>query len=121
MSALPLALFRYEAQAEVHCPHDVVVWLDFRRRAYYTSRQKRYALGATGSFVLLRNGNGEAADTSRNSLLGAFGLAAESARAGEASRGWAVVTDEMKSLADQAKQAPDNVPAEISTLEYDIR
>jgi hypothetical protein len=67
VSALPLALFRYEAQAEVHCPHDVVVWLDFRRRAYYTSRQKRYALGATGSFVC-RN---EARSSGyRRSLLG---------------------------------------------------
>lgn len=67
VSALPLALFRYEAQAQGHCPHDVVVWLDFPRRAYYTSQQKRYAQGSTGSFVC-RN---EARSSGyRRSLLG---------------------------------------------------
>ena len=51
VSAVPLTLFRYEAQAQKHCPHDVVVWLDFRREVYYSSRQKRYGRGYTGNFV----------------------------------------------------------------------
>jgi hypothetical protein len=50
-SAVPLTPFRYEAQAQRHCPADVVVWLDFRKRIYYSKQQRRYADGFTGSFV----------------------------------------------------------------------
>lgn len=49
--AAPLTPFRYEAQAQRHCPADVVVWLDFRKGIYYSKRQRRYASGFTGSFV----------------------------------------------------------------------
>jgi hypothetical protein len=49
--ALPLTPFRYEAQAQRHCPDDAVVWLDFRKEIYYLKQQKRYGLGSTGSFV----------------------------------------------------------------------
>ena len=51
VSAIPLNPFRYEAQAQRHCPDDTVVWLDFRRGAYYSKGQKRYARGGTGSFA----------------------------------------------------------------------
>jgi hypothetical protein len=47
----PLSPFRYQAQAQRHCPADTVVWLDFRKGIYYFKRQKRYAQGNTGSFV----------------------------------------------------------------------
>jgi hypothetical protein len=50
-SAVPLTPFRYEAQAQRHCPADTVVWLDFRKRAYYSKGQNRYARGLDGSFV----------------------------------------------------------------------
>jgi hypothetical protein len=67
VSAIPLTPFRYEAQAQRHCPRDVVVWLDFQREVYYSSRQNRYARGNTGSFVC-RN---EARNSGyRRSLLG---------------------------------------------------
>jgi len=46
-----LTPFRYEAQAQRHCPHDIVVWVDLPRGVYYLRRQKRYARGSTGSFV----------------------------------------------------------------------
>jgi hypothetical protein len=49
--ATPLNPFRYEAQAQRHCPSDAVVWLDFSRGVYYLKGQKRYARGASGSFV----------------------------------------------------------------------
>jgi hypothetical protein len=66
-AAALLTPFRYEAQAQRHCPVDTVVWLDFRKGIYYSKRQKRYAQGSTGSFVCLdearRNGY-------RRSLLG---------------------------------------------------
>jgi hypothetical protein len=49
--AVPLTPFRYEAQAQRHCPADTVVWLDFRKRTYYAKGQKRYARGLDGGFV----------------------------------------------------------------------
>ena len=52
-AAMPLTPFRYEAQAQRHCPVDTVVWLDFRKGIYYLKPQKRYAQGSTGSFVCL--------------------------------------------------------------------
>ena len=50
-TAIPLTVFRYEAQAQRHCPGDTVVWLDFRKEIYYFKHQKHYAQGTTGSFV----------------------------------------------------------------------
>jgi len=65
--ATPLTPFRDEAQAQRHCPHDQVVWLDFRKGVYYGKKQKRYGQGFDGSFVCLS----EARDSFyRRSLLG---------------------------------------------------
>ena len=50
-AGLPLTPFRYEAQAQRHCPHDVVVWLDFKKEIYYFKKQWRYGRGSTGSFI----------------------------------------------------------------------
>jgi len=62
-----LTPFRYESQAQRHCPDDTIVWLDFGRGRYYLKGQRRYASGYTGSFVC-RN---EARDSGyRRSLLG---------------------------------------------------
>jgi hypothetical protein len=66
-AALPLTSFRYEAQAQRHCPGDSVVWLDFRREVYYLKRQKRYGRGYNGSFVCR---NEARAGGFRRSLLG---------------------------------------------------
>jgi hypothetical protein len=66
-AATPLSPFRYEAQAQRHCPVDTVVWLDFRKEIYYLKRQKRYAQGSTGSFVCL---NEARSNGYRRSLLG---------------------------------------------------
>lgn len=49
--AIPLTPFRYETQAQAHCPADTVVWLNFRKRKYYSKGQQRYARGLDGSFV----------------------------------------------------------------------
>jgi hypothetical protein len=49
--AQTLTPFRYEAQAQRHCPGDAIVWLDFRKGRYYLKGQRRYASGYTGSFV----------------------------------------------------------------------
>ena len=62
-----LTPFRYEAQAQRHCPADTVVWLDFRKEVYYLKRQKRYARSSTGSFVCLDEAR---SNGYRRSLLG---------------------------------------------------
>ena len=67
-TALPLTVFRYEAQAQRHCPDDTVVWLDFRKEIYYFKHQKNhYAHGSTGSFVCRREAR---SGGYRRSLLG---------------------------------------------------
>src|SRR5262245_13473644 len=53
---LPLTPFRYEDQAQRHCPNDTVVWLDFRKEFYYLKRQRLYGQGWTGSFVCRKEG-----------------------------------------------------------------
>jgi hypothetical protein len=65
--ATPLSPFRYEAQAQRHCPADTVVWLDFRKRIYYSKRQKHYARGSVGSYVCQ---NEARSNGYRRSLLG---------------------------------------------------
>jgi hypothetical protein len=50
-TAQVLTPFRYEYQAQRHCPGDTIVWLDFGRERYYLKGQRRYASGYTGSFV----------------------------------------------------------------------
>ena len=65
--ATPLTPFRYEAQAQRHCPADTVVWLDFGKGIYYAKRQKRYGRGSNGSYACLS----EVRDNGyRRSLLG---------------------------------------------------
>lgn len=49
--AQALSLFRYEHDAQQHCPADTVVWLDFKKHKYYVRGQKLYASGFHGSFV----------------------------------------------------------------------
>ena len=66
-SALVLTPFRYEAQAQRHCPADTVVWLDFKKRKYYFSSQKLYRSGFHGSFVCLQEAR---RSLYRRSLLG---------------------------------------------------
>jgi hypothetical protein len=49
--ASPLTPYRYEYQAQKHCPDDVVVWLDFKKGIYYGREQRPYARGLNGSFA----------------------------------------------------------------------
>ncbi|MBW7967373.1 hypothetical protein [Bradyrhizobium sp. BR 10261] len=53
VSATPLTPFRYEDQAQRHCPGDKVVWLDFKKGVYYRKGQRLYGHGFDGSFVCL--------------------------------------------------------------------
>jgi hypothetical protein len=62
-----LTPFRYEDQAQRHCPADAVVWLDFKKRKYYFNSQKLYGSGFHGSFVCLQEAR---RNLYRRSLLG---------------------------------------------------
>jgi hypothetical protein len=66
-AANPLTPFRYESQAQRHCPSDVVVWLDFQKGIYYATRHRQYARGTDGSFVCREEAR---ASGYRRSLLG---------------------------------------------------
>ena len=66
-SATPLTPFRYEAQAQRHCPDDTVVWLDLGNGRYYLKGQRRYARGSTGGFVCREEAR---SNGYRRSLLG---------------------------------------------------
>ena len=65
--AQALSLFRYEEEAQRHCPADTVVWLDFKKHKYYVRGQKLYASGLHGSFVCLQEAR---RGLYRRSLLG---------------------------------------------------
>jgi hypothetical protein len=67
VAAQSLNLFRTEEEAQQHCPHDVVVWLDFQTRRYYVSGQRRYGQGGTAIFVCRKEASGSGY---RRSLLG---------------------------------------------------
>jgi hypothetical protein len=65
--AQSLTPFRYEPQAQRHCPGDAIVWLNFETGRYYVKGQGRYASGSKGSFVC----KNEAQDSGyRRSYLG---------------------------------------------------
>ena len=51
LAALPLTIFRYQDQAQRHCPSDTVVWLDFAKHTYYSKGQRKYGQGSNGSYV----------------------------------------------------------------------
>jgi hypothetical protein len=65
--AAPLTPFRYEGQAQRHCPADTVVWLDFRKGAYYSRGQRQYGQGFDGGYVCRSEAR---AGRFRRSLLG---------------------------------------------------
>jgi hypothetical protein len=65
--AQPLTPFRYEHQAQRHCPADTVVWLDFKKGKYYLGGQKLYGRGFHGGYVCLQEARGS---RYRRSLFG---------------------------------------------------
>jgi hypothetical protein len=54
LSAAPastVARFTSEDNAHIHCPTDVVVWLNPRAKLWYTHKSKHYANDGYGAFV----------------------------------------------------------------------
>jgi hypothetical protein len=52
-AAIPFTAFRYEHQAQRHCPHGTVMWVDFKKRKYYSKGQTLYGRGLNGSYGCL--------------------------------------------------------------------
>jgi hypothetical protein len=46
-----MSIFSMENVAQLHCPGDEVVWLDVKKRRYYTRGQRLYARGRDGVYV----------------------------------------------------------------------
>ncbi len=52
ISAAPaVARFDSEEAAHIHCPYDVVVWLNPHAKLWYTHKSKHYANDRYGAFV----------------------------------------------------------------------
>jgi hypothetical protein len=51
------AVFDSELLAQLRCPTDEVVWLDFKKRRYYTNKQRLYGQGRDASFVCRKEAN----------------------------------------------------------------
>jgi hypothetical protein len=62
-----LNIFQTEEQAQLHCPTDVVVWLDFTKRRYYFRGQRLYGKGKTGVYTCREEAR---ISLNRRSLLG---------------------------------------------------
>lgn len=63
-----LSIYTEEDQAQQHCPHDSIVWLDLPRRVYYLKGQRPYGHGKTGAYACKSEADGAGA---RNALNGA--------------------------------------------------
>ena len=62
-----LSIFQTEELAQLHCPNDVVVWLDFPKRRYYVKGQRLYGKGRTGVYACREEARN---NHHRRSLLG---------------------------------------------------
>ena len=46
-----MGVFQNEAMALMHCPTDEIVWLDFKKRRYYTRWQRQYERGRSAVYA----------------------------------------------------------------------
>jgi hypothetical protein len=46
-----MGIFNSETMALMHCPNDEVVWLDFKKRRYYTRGQRQYERGRSAVYA----------------------------------------------------------------------
>ena len=53
-AADPKAQFKTERQAQLHCPKDVVVWLNLSTGVYLMKGERWYGRGRHGAFVCKR-------------------------------------------------------------------
>ena len=62
-----MSIFQAPMFAQLHCPADKIVWLDFNKRRYYSEGQRLYGKGRDGVYVCRQ----EASKSGyRRSLLG---------------------------------------------------
>ncbi len=51
VGAKAMGIFQTETMAQLHCPNDEVVWLDFKKRRYYVRGQRLYERGRSATFA----------------------------------------------------------------------
>ena len=51
IASAQMGIFQNDAMAQMHCPNDEVVWLDFKKRRYYVRGQRLYERGRSAVFV----------------------------------------------------------------------
>ncbi len=51
IASAQMGVFQNEAMAQMHCPKDEVVWLDFKKRRYYTRGQRQYERGRSAVYA----------------------------------------------------------------------
>lgn len=51
IASAQMGIFQNEAMAQMHCPNDEVVWLDFKKRRYYVRGQRLYERGRSATFA----------------------------------------------------------------------
>lgn len=51
IASAQMGIFQNEAMARMHCPNDEVVWLDFKKRRYYTRGQRLYERGRSAVYA----------------------------------------------------------------------
>jgi hypothetical protein len=65
--ATSLSIYGSEDQAQQHCPHDTIVWLNLPARVYYQKGQRPYGHGQHSAYACKAEADGAGA---RNSLNG---------------------------------------------------
>lgn len=51
IASAQMSIFDNETFAQLHCPNDEVVWLDFKKRRYYVRGQRQYDRGRSAVYV----------------------------------------------------------------------
>jgi hypothetical protein len=65
-SALALEKFDTEAQAQQHCPRDIVVWLNLPTMIWHTRGERWYGITKNGAYVCRQEAAAEGARGSKN-------------------------------------------------------
>ncbi len=65
-AAISLSLYTSQEQAQQHCPHDTVVWLNLPTRVYHLQGQRWYGRTKNGAYVCKREADAAGARRSLN-------------------------------------------------------
>lgn len=61
-----LSIYGSEVQAQQHCPHDTIVWLNLPSRVYYLKGQRAYGRGQQSAYACKAEADGAGARSALN-------------------------------------------------------